>query len=345
MRLKTAISKETEEMRSSTMCAEQNLLPHPRKTTGKARIKESPLSRLFRVYSVAILAVALILTSGVLATYANAGVYYVLQNKWYNHKILESRDPAYSLVYPSQNVVHLTVTSGICQGYILGFKWADPYPTTVQDGGYVTLGTVGYVQNVGKCYMSAGLRVEAEGITNGNRLIDKGTGAFAGSSGSGQDAAKFQLTRHDKPQVIIRVYLDVPSKLQVLLATYIFVQQGSFNKPPNQPTLTSPANNTSQCIPISSNQGRIQLQWRNNGDPDNDAVYFYVQLFYLPYNTQSWKQAYGGWSPSNGTGTSLPVNAPQGNWYAWRVWAIEYETGSQAQWVVTNWSMFCTALR
>jgi hypothetical protein len=82
MRSKITIGKEPEGTRSRSICLAPGAIPHPPETTGKTGTGENPLCRLHGVYWMAILVVASILASGVLIPSANAGVSYVLANKW-----------------------------------------------------------------------------------------------------------------------------------------------------------------------------------------------------------------------------------------------------------------------
>lgn len=132
--------------------------------------------------------------------------------------------------------------------------------------------------------------------------------------------------------------------------SFVFVRAGTINppqqtnRPPNAPTLLSPANTYPSFQPpvaVNSQQPYVVLSWQNNGDPDNDTLSFALDIRYFDSAAQVWKQVFNQYVQ----GTSFTLAPPlfaYGYYYSWGVVAVETNRGNSALSTPSGWSYFST---
>ncbi|MGD2067571.1 MAG: hypothetical protein PVI57_02725 [Gemmatimonadota bacterium] len=117
------------------------------------------------------------------------------------------------------------------------------------------------------------------------------------------------------------------------------------NRPPNAPTV--PAGTWDPPLTVAPG-GSVQLAWRNNGDPDGDALTFGVYVQQHDPATQRWIPS-PGFSDAAGnpvavwmTGTSYSFTPQPGTYYYWQVIVCEVGRTADQPCLASGWSWFRT---
>lgn len=116
---------------------------------------------------------------------------------------------------------------------------------------------------------------------------------------------------------------------------YLYEPGGQRNRPPLAPTLLSPPNAYSTMLNPSS----ITFQWQNNGDPDNDPVGFYINIYQYNFNSKQWMLVYEG---SVNTTSFTMTNLQPGSCFAWCVFSCDFAQRSDPWFTASNWFVFST---
>lgn len=121
------------------------------------------------------------------------------------------------------------------------------------------------------------------------------------------------------------------------------------NRPPNAPTLLSPANQWRPYIPVAYNQEcpSVGLHWVNNKDPDGDPVnYYYLVVYKEDPNTQDWIPVFSNWVRSTSfsfdcdNGFDTRVNFAD---YTWLVAATDWPRSDWSFTWSSTWGQFGAA--
>jgi len=133
--------------------------------------------------------------------------------------------------------------------------------------------------------------------------------------------------------IMLRGYLSYSGVS--LKATY---QINQINRPPNPPTLIYPPNDTSWQPKTNPN---LTLKWLDNGDPDGDNIEFWLYLF--KWNGYKWVDV----TPKHDVdrSTSYHVSLDPYSYYAWGVFAVDWEKHSDPWYTFSAWRYFTTKAR
>lgn len=240
------------------------------------------------------------------------------------------------LLFFEENSVRYTIAHGRSAGWKILLEWSEPYPTTVNPGAEVSI-----IIRARVLQAAPGFRHAAIGVTWSPAA--KRVDASAGRSGqTGQiygqeDVGRFRFGEGTRDEVKINVWLSDGGDTQVDLATYVYRKQvgPAGNRPPRAPTLIGPDNTYSPGLDPYS----ITFQWQNNGDPDGDAVGFYLNIFQYDFYSAQWVLVYKG--AVEGTSTTL-YNFQEFSYYAWRVFAVDWSQRSDPWFTASDWSFFST---
>ena len=121
------------------------------------------------------------------------------------------------------------------------------------------------------------------------------------------------------------------------------------NRPPNAPTVSPGAYEPPVAVPYG---GGVQLAWRDNGDPDGDALTFGVFVMQFDPNTATWvpvsafRDQYGNpaaqWISATSFTFSAQTGLQPGTSYSWGVIACEVGRGASDPCGWSGWSVFRT---
>ncbi len=119
------------------------------------------------------------------------------------------------------------------------------------------------------------------------------------------------------------------------------------NRPPNAPTPLGPANAWNP--PVISNPGQrvpsVRLSWRDNGDPDGDALAFWVHINRWNATTRSWQTVFRGYAPErNGFTFQRQHGLADVGHYQWTVVAGDPARRSNPAGAACPWQHFMATL-